>query len=120
MATPLGDYNSNGVRSFKLTAPDGSYGGVHVSYDPNYDKNSYKATTQHNATVKSAATGAKSVNTVPATVTQTVPKREVMSKVFRNGRAIGARVLTKGIPIVGQLALAWELADTVAKQKGDH
>lgn len=92
----------------------------HETAKINAKGSNYTGIVNHNATVQSAATGAKSVNTIPAAVTRTVPKREVISKVFSNGRVIGARVLKRGIPIVGQLALAWELADAVAKQKGYH
>lgn len=57
-------------------------------------------------------------NTVQANIRQKVAKREVIAKVFANGKGIGARVLLRGLPIVGQLATAWHLVDAVAKANG--
>lgn len=111
---------SNGHVTYKSRV-DGKYHHVfenpNASTSPSYpDK--YINREAVNAPVKSAATGAKSANTVPATVTRTVPKREVISKVFRHGKGIGGKVLLRGLPYVGQAALAWDLVNAVATDNG--
>uniref|UniRef100_UPI0026EB879E IgG-binding virulence factor TspB family protein n=1 Tax=Conchiformibius steedae TaxID=153493 RepID=UPI0026EB879E len=45
-------------------------------------------------------------------------KREVIAKVFANGKGIGARVLLRGLPLVGQLATAWDIVNAIATDNG--
>ena len=81
-------------------------------------RDEYHRFVDRDAFVNSGSTGAKSTNTINASIRQGVSKREVISKVFANGKGIGGKVLLRGLPYVGQAALAWDLVNAVATDNG--
>ncbi len=99
-------------------------------YKPFYDKGNYKQKVAYNfykqqdmnnyqkqSSVSSpfkGNTGATSTTSLKGTVTQTVPKKAVTSAVAK----VAGKVITRGIPYVGQAVMAYDLYQALARENG--